>query len=256
MPSSMLVSQLVSSSIGNGGRRRRWSRKKKNVFGSRVRRTCGAAMWANSVSAMRSFSQRSESPSTRRKRTERCQRSPGHVRTCIDAEPSRSTTMSTPPVRTSDATTPGCARATNSRAVATIRRARRAFRRTGSARGRAPGASRPGGARRGRARSPAGRGGRSIAGTTSSQRSRGPPRRGPGRNDRRILLRISERAADLGACLFLSTSYLLIRVVNRIVDWLLTNCHAPLARSNARAQLGATSRGLWCRGSRSESGTD
>ena len=67
-----------------------------------VSRICGAAMCANSASAIRSSFQRSDSPSMRRNRIDRCQRSPATSATRIDAEPSCRTTRSTPAVRTSD----------------------------------------------------------------------------------------------------------------------------------------------------------
>ena len=66
MPSSVLVSQVVSSSRRNGDSWFRWSRKKKKVLGSLVSRTCGAAMCANSAMAMRSSRHASDSPSVRR----------------------------------------------------------------------------------------------------------------------------------------------------------------------------------------------
>ncbi len=120
MPSAIFVSHVVMSSRRNGGPAVRWSRKKKKVFGSLVSRICGAAMCANSVSATRSCCQLNESPSTRRNVKDRCHRSVVTSATCIDADPSSTIMRSTPPVRTSDATTRGCASAPTSSPVATI----------------------------------------------------------------------------------------------------------------------------------------
>jgi hypothetical protein len=88
-------------------------------------------MWANSASATRSSSQRSDSPSVRRNRIERCQRlaprTPASAPlrltslTCIDAEPSCSTTKSTPAVRMSAVEVCGRASATMVSASAPMR---------------------------------------------------------------------------------------------------------------------------------------
>ena len=53
--------------------------KKKKVFGSFVRRICGAAMCAKSAIAMRSLFQLSESPRMRRNRIERLPAAAAHV---------------------------------------------------------------------------------------------------------------------------------------------------------------------------------
>jgi hypothetical protein len=80
-----------------GGELSRLSRKKKKVLGSFVSRICGAAMRAKTAIAMRSSCQLRASPSVRRKRVERCHRSPGTSLTRMDAEPSCRITRSTPP---------------------------------------------------------------------------------------------------------------------------------------------------------------
>ena len=117
----MFVSQVVSSSSRNGGSRSKWSRKKKSVFGSFVSLICGSATVANSASATRSSSHRSDSPSARRKRIERCQRSPATSRTRIDADPSWRTTMSTPAAAGNGTLAAGRAIATMSSAAAVMR---------------------------------------------------------------------------------------------------------------------------------------
>ena len=109
------------------------------MFGSLVRRICGVAMCANTVSAMRSSVQLSESPSSRRKSIDRCQRvAAGHalsrrsslefVRatadtsfTCIEADPSCSTTMSRPARLMTVVTPRGRASATAKQAAERIR---------------------------------------------------------------------------------------------------------------------------------------
>ena len=98
------------------------------MLGSFVSRTSGVAMCAKSAIAMRSSLHASDSPSTRRKRMDRCHRSslpPGAptprlatsgVR--IDAEPSCRITRSTPAVRTSETAAVGRASARIVSAVA------------------------------------------------------------------------------------------------------------------------------------------
>ena len=92
--------------------------KKKNVFGSFVSRTCGVAMRAKAVMAMRSPSQRIVSASALRNRIERFQRSPVVSVTRIEVEPSCSTTRSMPARRTRVVTICGRASARMTEAVA------------------------------------------------------------------------------------------------------------------------------------------
>ncbi len=125
MPSSRLVSQVESSSSRNGGAFSRLSRKKKKVFGSLVRRIWGAAMRAKTARAMRSSFQLMESPSMRRKRVDRCHRSPGTSLTRIDADPSWRRTRSMPPWRRASAGPCGRARATMMKMQATIRQSQK-----------------------------------------------------------------------------------------------------------------------------------
>ena len=116
----MLVFQLVSSRSRNGGSSARWSRKKKSALGSLVRRTCGAARWANSASATRSRRQPSTSANVRIHATERCHRSGATSVTRIDVDPSCSTTKSTPAVSVTDTSACGRASATITSAAATL----------------------------------------------------------------------------------------------------------------------------------------
>ena len=119
-PSSMLVFQLVSSRNRNGGSSARWSRKKNSAFGSLVRRTCGAARWANNARATRSRRQPSTSAKVRIHATERCHRSGATSVTRIDVDPSCRTTKSTPAVSVTDTNACGRASATIASAAATL----------------------------------------------------------------------------------------------------------------------------------------
>ena len=122
MPSSMLVSQVVSSSRRNGDSCVEVIEEEEE--GVRILASAGPAAWRCARTAP-SRCGRPSTPATRRasrrNRIERCQRSPATSGVRIDAEPSCRMTRSTPAVRTSETAAVGRASARIVQALARIR---------------------------------------------------------------------------------------------------------------------------------------